>query len=101
MHGIVIDEQLLTDGDLGTIRGQRLLLGCLMHHMGLAPQGSARAQPWRQRHTAGECRRIDKITDTEPQGTGGRFESYRHVRYCWQECRTQVVRLTPTLYTSC
>src|SRR5438128_11200543 len=81
MHGIVIDEQLLTDGHFGTIRGQRRLLGCLMHHVGLAPHSGATAQHRRQRHTAGEGSCVDKITDTEPQGTGGRVESYGHAHY--------------------
>jgi len=68
-----------------------------MHRVGLAPHSGATAQPRRQRHTAGECRRIDKITDTEPQGTGGGIESYGHTHYVWQGWKTHVVRSIPTL----
>src|SRR5205823_4009902 len=51
----------------------------------------------RQRYTAGEGSRVDKITDTEPQGTGGGVESYCHAHYVWQRWKTYVVRSTPTL----
>src|SRR5713101_7134313 len=97
MHGIVIDEQLLTDGDFGTIGGQCHLLRGLMHRVRLASHGGATPQHRSQRRTAGEGSRVDKITNTEPQGTRGGVESYCHTHYVWQGCRTEVVRSTPTL----
>src|SRR5207249_11345368 len=51
-------------------------------------------------HTAGEGSCVDKIADTEPQGTGGRVESYCHAHYVWQRWRTQVVRSTPILLSN-
>src|SRR5262245_21725385 len=81
MHSISIDEQLLAYGDFSTIRGQRRLLCCLMPHVGLTPQSSAAPQHRCQRHASGECSCIDKVTNTEPQGTGGGIESYRHAHY--------------------
>src|SRR5207249_184125 len=48
MHRVAINEELLADGDFGTIGWQRLLLRGLTHRVHLTPHSSATPQGWRQ-----------------------------------------------------